>query len=109
MVNHHTYVNGGNSNYEYCGEADKLSDRLSDNTSETCNTYNMLKLTRHLFAWQPNSALGDYYERALYNHILASQNPKDGMMCYFVPLRMGTKKPSAIRLIPLPAALAQVC
>ncbi|WP_153800985.1 glycoside hydrolase family 127 protein [Foetidibacter luteolus] len=92
MVYHHSYVIGGNSNYEYCGEADKLNDRLSDNTCETCNTYNMLKLTRHLFSWQPTSELGDYYERALYNHILASQNPEDGMMCYFVPLRMGTKK-----------------
>jgi DUF1680 family protein len=92
MTRHHSYVIGGNSNYEYCGDEDKLNDRLSDNTCETCNTYNMLKLTRHLFAWQPQSQLMDYYERALYNHILASQNPQDGMMCYFVPLRMGTKK-----------------
>jgi DUF1680 family protein len=92
MTNHHSYVIGGNSNYEYCGEPDKLNDRLSDNTNETCNTYNMLKLTRHLFSWQPASQLGDYYERALYNHILASQNPETGMMCYFVPLRMGTQK-----------------
>ena len=92
MVHHHTYVIGGNSNYEYCGEPDKLNDHLSDNTCETCNTYNMLKLTRHLFAWNPNSELTDFYERALYNHILSSQNPTDGMMCYFVPLRMGTKK-----------------
>lgn len=92
MVHGHTYVIGGNSNYEYCGPANKLSDALSDNTCETCCTYNMLKLTRHLFSWQPASALADYYERALYNHILASQNPADGMMCYFVPLRMGTKK-----------------
>ncbi len=92
MVHHHTYVIGGNSNYEHCGDEDKLNDRLSDNTCETCNTYNMLKLTRHLFSWQPSIELGDYYERALYNHILASQNPESGMMCYFVPLRMGTKK-----------------
>jgi len=92
MVHHHSYVIGGNSNYEYCGEADKLNDRLSDNTCETCNTYNMLKLTRHLFTWQPNALLGDYYERALYNHILASQHPENGMMSYFVPLRMGTQK-----------------
>lgn len=92
MVHHHSYVIGGNSNYEYCGEEDKLNDRLSDNTCETCNTYNMLKLTRHLFAWKPEAALGDYYERALYNHILSSQNPETGMMCYFVPLRMGTQK-----------------
>ncbi len=92
MVHHHSYVIGGNSNYEYCGKPDSLNDRLSDNTSETCNTYNMLKLTRHLFAWQPSAELMNYYERALYNHILASQNPTDGMMCYFVPLRMGAKK-----------------
>jgi hypothetical protein len=92
MVHHHSYVIGGNSNYEYCGARDSLSERLSDNTCETCNTYNMLKLTRHLFAWQPSGELMDYYERALYNHILASQNPENGMMTYFVPLRMGTKK-----------------
>jgi DUF1680 family protein len=92
MVHHHSYVIGGNSSYEYCGQEDKLNDRLSDNTCETCNTYNMLKLTMHLFCWQPSQELADYYERALYNHILASQNPTDGMMCYFVPLRMGTQK-----------------
>ncbi len=92
MVHHHSYVIGGNSSYEYCGEADKLNDRLSDNTCETCNTYNMLKLTMHLFCINPDQELADYYERALYNHILASQNPEDGMMCYFVPLRMGTQK-----------------
>ncbi len=83
---------GGNSNYEYCGDPKKLNDRLSDNTCETCNTYNMLKLTRHLFCWNPTRMYADYYERALYNHILASQNPTDGMMCYFVPLRMGARK-----------------
>lgn len=92
MVKHHSYVIGGNSNYEYCGKPDSLNDRLSDNTCETCNTYNMLKLTRHLFAWDPSGELMDYYERALYNHILASQNPENGMMTYFVPLRMGTQK-----------------
>jgi uncharacterized protein len=92
MVHHHSYVIGGNSNYEYCGAPDKLNDRLSDNTCETCNTYNMLKLTRHLFCIEPSQELADYYERALFNHILASQNPTDGMMCYFVPLRMGTHK-----------------
>jgi uncharacterized protein len=92
MVKNHSYVIGGNSNYEYCGPSGKLNDRLSDATCETCNTYNMLKLTRHLFAVEPKSELMDYYERALYNHILASQNPETGMMCYFVPLRMGTKK-----------------
>ena len=92
MVNSHSYVIGGNSNYEYCGDPGKLNDRLSDNTCETCNTYNMLKLTRHLFSWEPSVMLGDYYERALYNHILASQNSTTGMMTYFLPLRMGASK-----------------
>jgi len=92
VVNHHSYAPGGNSNYEYLSAADKLNDKLTDNTMETCNTYNMLKLTRHLFAVNPGSQLMDFYERALYNHILASQNHHSGMMCYFVPLRMGTQK-----------------
>lgn len=92
MALHQAYVIGGNSNYEYLGEPDKLNDRLSDNTCETCNSYNMLKLTRHLFAWEPDSRLFDFYERTLYNHILSSQNPETGMMCYFTPLRMGTRK-----------------
>ncbi len=92
MVQNHSYVIGGNSNYEYCGDPSKLNDRLSDATCETCNTYNMLKLTRHLFSWNPSARLGDYYERALYNHILASQHSKTGMMTYFMPLRMGTAK-----------------
>jgi DUF1680 family protein len=92
IVNNHSYVTGGNSNYEYLSEPGKLNDRLTENTTETCNTYNMLKLTRHLFALEPSAKLMDYYEKALYNHILASQNHETGMMCYFVPLRMGGKK-----------------
>ncbi len=92
IVNSHSYATGGNSDYEYLGQPGKLNDELTDNTTETCNTYNMLKLTRHLFAWHPTAALMDYYEKALYNHILSSQDHKDGMMCYFVPLRMGGHK-----------------
>jgi DUF1680 family protein len=92
ITSNHSYATGGNSNYEYLGEPGKLNDKLTENTTETCNTYNMLKLTRHLFAVGPSAALMDYYEKALYNHILASQNHDDGMMCYFVPLRMGGKK-----------------
>ncbi len=92
MVYTQSYGIGGVGNYEYCGPAGKLNDRLSDNTCETCCTYNLLKLTRHLFCWQPARVGADYYERALYNDILASQNPSDGMMCYFLPLRMGAKK-----------------
>jgi hypothetical protein len=52
----------------------------------------MLKLTRHLFEWQASADYADYYERALYNHILASQDPDDGMVCYYIPMRAGSKK-----------------
>ena len=51
-----------------------------------------MKLTRHLFSWQPKAELFNFYERALYNNILSSQHPQSGMMCYFTPLRMGAKK-----------------
>lgn len=92
VVYHHSYAIGGNSNGEYLGQPDKLRDRLSTNTCETCNTYNMLKLTRHLFAWNPEASQMDFYERAYLNHILASQDPATGMMTYFVPLASGTAR-----------------
>ncbi|WP_455585173.1 beta-L-arabinofuranosidase domain-containing protein [Bacteroides sp.] len=79
-----SYCIGGNSDHEHFEEPGKLS--LSDKTTETCNTYNMLKLTRHLFAWEPEAKYMDFYERALYNHILASQNPETGMVVYYLPL-----------------------
>lgn len=92
VTRNHTYVAGGHGENEYFGPPRMLSDRLSESTMETCNTYNMLKLTRFLFGQRPDADYADYYERALYNHILASQNPDDGMVCYFVPLGSGTYK-----------------
>lgn len=92
VISDHSYATGGNSNYEYLGDPGKLNDKLSDNTTETCNTYNMLKLTRMLYAVSPSANLMDYYEKALYNHIAASQNHETGMTTYFVSLRMGGKK-----------------
>lgn len=88
-----SYSNGGNSNYEYFGQARKLQHQLSPNTSETCNTYNMLKLTRHVFSWQPTSDKFDFYERALYNHIFASQDGEEGHFTYYVPLSSRTERP----------------
>ena len=46
----------------------------------------MLKLSRHLFCWTGDSSIADYYERALYNHILGQQDPETGMVTYFLPL-----------------------
>jgi DUF1680 family protein len=92
VIKHHSYVNGGNSNYESFSRRDDLSNQLGTNTSETCNTYNMLKLDRHLFTLEPSAGLMDYYERALYNHILASQQHETGMFCYYVALLSGKQK-----------------
>lgn len=92
VVDHHSYAIGGNSNGEYLGPPDRLADRLSSNTCETCNTYNMLKLTRSLFAWNPDAKEMDFYERAYYNHILGSQDPETGGVTYFMPLATGAHR-----------------
>lgn len=89
VARHHSYVIGGNSENEHFGPPDDLAERLGPATAESCNTYNMLKLTRHLFAWRPSAEYFDFYERALYNHILGSQEPRRGMFAYFISLRPG--------------------
>lgn len=92
VLSNHTYVTGGNSQGEHFGPSGKLNDRLGASTTETCNTYNMLKLDRALFTFEPRAALADYYERALFNHILASQHPGDGRVTYFLTLKPGEAK-----------------
>ncbi|MFG2045322.1 beta-L-arabinofuranosidase domain-containing protein [Dactylosporangium sp. NPDC048998] len=92
VTRHHTYAIGGNSNGEYFKAPDRIASELSDSTAECCNTYNMLKLTRQLFLTNPARAdYMDFYEKALYNHTLASQDPNSahGFQCYYVPLRAG--------------------
>jgi DUF1680 family protein len=89
VVGEHTYVIGGNTQGEHFGPPGSLSERLDASTAETCNTYNMLRLTRYLFSLEPKAKYMDYYERALYNHILASQEPKYGMMTYLMSLKPG--------------------
>ncbi len=92
VVHNHSYVIGGNSEAEHFGAPGRTYDRITDKTCETCNSYNMLKLTKHLFMDQPDVEKVDYYERTLYNQILASQNPRDGMVCYMSPLVSGARK-----------------
>jgi DUF1680 family protein len=84
-----TYVTGSNSDKEHFIEPGKISKYITGYTGETCNTYNMLKVTRHLFSWYADVKYADYYERALYNHVLGQQDPKTGMVCYFTPLKPG--------------------
>lgn len=76
-----SYVIGGNSSGEHFGPS--RTEPLSREAAETCNTYNMMKLAEYLFSWTKESHYMDYYERALYNHILASQDPHTGCKMYF--------------------------
>ncbi|MGP4041992.1 beta-L-arabinofuranosidase domain-containing protein [Gracilibacillus sp. D59] len=87
VVYYRTYAIGGNSIREHFGPEN--AEELGILTTETCNTYNMLKLTEILFEWDHSAHYYDYYERALYNHILASQDPDSGMKTYFVSSEPG--------------------
>jgi DUF1680 family protein len=79
---------GGNSRREFFPSATATSDFIDDvEGPETCNTYNMLKLTEGLFREKPDAKYADYYERALYNHILSTQHPEHGGYVYFTPAR----------------------
>ncbi|BEV02790.1 glycoside hydrolase family 127 protein [Chryseobacterium gambrini] len=81
---------GGNSVSEHFNPTGDFSGMIkSIEGPETCNTYNMLKLTRELFATNPKSSYLDYYERALYNHILSTQHQEKGGFVYFTPMRPG--------------------
>jgi hypothetical protein len=92
VVQHHSYATGGHGKDEYFGEPDRLSDRVDGRVAETCNVYNMLKMTRGLFALRPDAHYADFHERALFNHILASQDPQDGWACYMVPVGRGVQR-----------------
>ncbi len=79
---------GGNSVSEHFNDPKDFSGMVAHREGpETCNTYNMLKLTEELFAAEPKAAYADYYERALYNHILASINTEHPGYVYFTPIR----------------------
>ena len=90
---HRSYVIGGHSDREHFFPTNEFARHLATDTCETCNTYNMLKLTRHLFGWEPSARTMDFYERALFNHILGSQDPQTGQFVYFPPLKPGHFKP----------------
>ncbi len=89
VVNNHTYITGGNSEWEHFGEAGILDAERTNCNCETCNTYNMLKLTRELFKITGNCKYSDYYENTFINAILSSQNPTTGMTTYFQPMATG--------------------
>lgn len=89
VVNNHSYITGGNSEWEHFGTPNILDAERTECNCETCNTYNMLKLTRHLFMLTGDRKYRDYYESTLINAILSSQNPETGMTTYFQPMATG--------------------
>ncbi len=89
VVDHHTYITGGNSEWEHFGMDDILDAERTNCNCETCNSYNMLKLSRELFRITGDSKYMDFYEQTYYNSILSSQNPETGMTTYFQPMATG--------------------
>ena len=92
VVHHHSFATGGHGKDEYFGEPDKHNERIDGRTAESCNVYNMLKLTRRLFSYQPSADYADFQERALFNHVLGSIDPHDGSTCYMVPVGRGVER-----------------
>lgn len=92
VTDHYLYAAGCVSTKEAFRGPDRQGANLTGVTGETCCTYNLLKLSRQLFAAEPRAAIADYQERALWNHILAQPEPVDGRVTYFLPMMTGAYK-----------------
>jgi DUF1680 family protein len=99
IVDHHTFSTGGHGYDEYFGPPDQLSKQVDGSgqrsqdlrTCESCNVYNMIKMTRRLFAIEPKDRYAEFHERALFNHVLSSINLTNGQVCYMVPIGLGVQ------------------
>jgi uncharacterized protein len=91
ITEHHVYCTGGTSNYEGWRAPDAIASELGPDAEECCCSYNMMKLSRHIFGREPNAAHFDYYERVLFNVRAGTQDP-DGMLMYYVSLQPGLYK-----------------
>ncbi|GAV65009.1 DUF1680 domain-containing protein [Cephalotus follicularis] len=94
MINSsHSYATGGTSFHEFWSDPRRLATALDTESEESCTTYNMLKVSRHLFRWTKEIAYADYYERALTNGVLGIQRGTEpGVMIYMLPLGPGESK-----------------
>ena len=92
VITARSFATGGSTNAEMWGEPFKLASTLSRSNHETCKTYNMLRLTRHLLCTTADPDFGDYYERAFFNGILGTQEPDSGMLEYYVPQDSGFQR-----------------
>ncbi len=89
VARHRTYVFGGNGDHEDFFALGDTWQHLTVGSAESCCTYNILKLTNHYFCWNATMEAADFFERGLVNHILGSQDPKTGMMTYYISMRPG--------------------
>ena len=89
VITRHTYANGGTSEWEHFGADYILNAERTNCNNETCNVYNMLKLSRLLWEITGNIKYLQYYENAFLNTILSSQDPETGMTTYFQPMATG--------------------
>lgn len=89
VAQHHSFSSGGDGTDEYFGPPDHLGQRVDGRTAESCNVYNMLKMSRQMFSLTPDVHYADFQERALFNHAMASINPENSRMCYMVPVGPG--------------------
>ncbi|BDI32019.1 glycosyl hydrolase [Capsulimonas corticalis] len=89
VIQNRTFAIGGNSDHEHFFDPADTKDHLSGETAENCNVYNMLKLTRDFYEVDPSEAWMEYYERALFNQILSSQDPVKGGFNYLNSLKPG--------------------
>jgi len=88
VTNNRSLAFGGNSRREHFPAKESCIDFVNVNDGpESCNSYNMLKLTEDLFRIHPSAKYADYYERTILNHILSSQHPEHGGYVYFTPAR----------------------
>ena len=93
VTSERSYCTGGTSNSElWRSDPGVLSTQLGPQTAEDCCVYNMMKLTRHLFAWSPQAQYMDYYERVLFNHRMGTIDPETGTTVYYLPLGNGYSK-----------------
>ena len=92
VIDRHTYITGGNSEDEHFGADNVLDKERTVCNNETCNTYNMLKLSRRLFIITGEKKYADYYENTLINAIMSSQNHETGLTMYFQPMASGYQK-----------------
>lgn len=111
VVDDHTYATGSNSQAEHFHDPESLYEFATQKgstgnaeTSETCNEYNMLKLSRELFKLTQDVKYADYYENTFLNHVVSSQNPETGMTTYFQAMAPGYYK-----LYSLPFTLFWCC